>query len=400
MLLRLLLFVDVTVVANGVDAPNKWTGSGNFAALGGSPPTPKFIQEYKTYLVCANIAGGTDITQRIQWSDTADPETWDSGNAGAVDLVEDAFDITGLSVYGNYLTVHKESCIYLGYLISTTDIFKFERKNTGVGTIANNSIVNIPTGEQLFLAKDGLRVFNGISAPLIESPINDEIRDSLNSQYMSKAWGLLVKDKDEAWIGIPMGTSQSTGETIFKYNYKNKTILKDIRANACAAWTAEITSNTSWDDYAGTWDDSTDRWNGKGLNQGDDLINIGKTDGTTPYVDTTALNDSGVTIVSEFETKDFSSSTTGTARWTELEVWAKGGTVRIQYSIDKGLTWNEPAQSPLTLDDDYPSFNDPDIIYFDIVSTYIRFKFTNSESDETLSVKQCIVKYKNREERQ
>ena len=193
-------------ITNGIDNIRKWTGSGNTSDLGGSPPVAKFIEEYKTYLVCANITGGTDISQRVQWSDTADPETWGSGNAGAKDLTEDGEDITGLKVFGDYLTVHKENSIHLGYLVNTTAIFKFDRKNTGSGTVANGSIVSLPTNEQIYLASDGLRIFNGISAPLIESPINDEIRDSLNHQYRHKASAVLVKERDEVWIGVPPGS--------------------------------------------------------------------------------------------------------------------------------------------------------------------------------------------------
>ena len=54
----------ILCVTNGIDDIRKWTASGDTAVLGGSPPKAKFIQEYKTYLVCANITGGTDIAQR------------------------------------------------------------------------------------------------------------------------------------------------------------------------------------------------------------------------------------------------------------------------------------------------------------------------------------------------
>ena len=63
----------IMCVTNNKDVMRKWAGTGSFAYLGGTPPVAKFIQEYKTYLVAANIGGGTDISQRVQWSDTADP---------------------------------------------------------------------------------------------------------------------------------------------------------------------------------------------------------------------------------------------------------------------------------------------------------------------------------------
>ena len=176
--ITLLSGAEILCATNGIDPIQKWTGTGKTADLGGSPPVAKFIQEYKTYLVTAHILGGTDIAERVQWSGTSLPETWAGGNAGSQDLIEDGEGITGLNIFGNYLCVHKPSSIYIGHLVSSSDIFKFDRRATGAGTVANNSIINLPTGEQIFLAKDGIRVFNGITAPLIKAPINEEIRNS------------------------------------------------------------------------------------------------------------------------------------------------------------------------------------------------------------------------------
>jgi hypothetical protein len=121
--LPLLSGESIICITNGKDAIVKWNATGLCEVLGGTPPVAKFIQEYKTYLVCANIQGGVDISQRVQWSDTADPEEWSGGNSGAVDLIEDGGDITGLSLFGDYLCVHKQNSIYLGYLLVVLPYF-------------------------------------------------------------------------------------------------------------------------------------------------------------------------------------------------------------------------------------------------------------------------------------
>jgi hypothetical protein len=390
----------ILCIANGIDAIRKWNASGNTADLGGTPPVAKFIQEYKSYLVCANIAGGTDVSQRVQWSDTADPENWSTGNSGSVDLIEDGQDITGLNVFGDYVAVHKRNSIYLGYLVSSTDIFQFNRKSTGSGTVANNSIVNLPSGEQIFLASDGLRVFNGISAPLIQSPINDEIRDELNPEYDYKAWGVLVKEKDEVWIGIPL-TGQTTGETVYKFNYVTRILYKDTRTNATVSWLGAASASKSWDDYAAgeTWDTESNRWNERSLSQDSDQVNIGHVDGSVTVVDESARSDDGSNINGYFVTKDFQSSQDVIARWKKLELWAKGGTVTVEYSIDGGDSWTEMSTSPFTLTTDYPDYTSPDIFYFDVIASKIRFRFSNDTSDESLAIKQFIIEYSNRENR-
>lgn len=388
---------QVLIVANGVDALRQWTGSGNTTDLAGSPPVPKFVQEYQSYLVCANIQGGTDIDTRVQWSDTANIENWSTGNSGERDLEEDGGDITGLNLFGNSLSIHKLTSIYLGYLVGTNSVFRFERKATGAGTCANSSIVNLPTGEQIFLGTDGLRIFNGSTAPLIDSPINDEIRDGLNSAFRHKAWGLLVKELDEAWIGVPIG-SQETGETVYKFNYVNRVMYKDTRTNANFAWKASQSNSITWDDALGTWDSQTDRWNETSLTAGTPLIYIGSNTGQTLYVNSLASSDDGVAFNAFWETKDFEDENEKRlCRWEQLELWAKGGTVKLEYSVNAGQTWTEVSNSPYTLDGDFPLDSSPIVFYFDVISSQIRFKFSNEASDGSLVIKQFIIGYKPRE---
>lgn len=427
--LPLLSGESIICITNGKDEIRVWDATGLCTLLGGTPPVAKFIQEYKTYLVCANIQGGVDISQRVQWSDTADPEEWSTGNSGAVDLIEDGGDITGLSLFGDYICVHKQNSIYLGYLVSGTAIFQFVRKSTGVGAVANGSIQNLPTGEQIFLARDGIHIFNGITAPTISSAANDEIRDGINKEYALKAWSVLVPEKDEVWIGIPMG-GQICGETVYKYNYITKTLLKDTRTKANAAWRGVTTAGLSWDDITTNWDNFIERWDGTGLNKDADLINISNQLGYTYVIDNTVTSDEvdsdaywtsydeeidyddttmdydGITeggyanpINAIWETKDFQDEQQRISRWSAIEVWAKGGSIKVQYSTDAGETWQEASNSPKTLTDEYPMETNPDIFYFDTVGSKIRFKFTNAEVNETLAIKQFIISYVPREYR-
>lgn len=392
----LLTGKQILVITNGVDVMHKWTGSGNTSALGGTPPKAKFVQEYQTYLVCANIRGGIDVDTRVQWSDTADPETWTGGNSGAKDLIEDGSEITGMNLFGSYICIHKETSIYLGYLVDTTAIFKFERKATGSGTCANNSIVNLPTGEQIFLSTEGLRIFNGIVANIIDAPINDEIRDTINSAYKHKAWAVLVKELDEVWIGIPIG-SQTAGETIYKYNYVKRVVYKDARTSTSAAWRAQLPNSISWDDAIGSWDEQANRWDDTSLSAKSNLIYIGTRTGVTTYVNSLASSDNGEAIVATWETKDFESEDKRICRWEEIQIWAKGGSVKIEYSTNSGVNWTEISNSPFTLNDDFPTDDTPTIGYFDVFSSKIRFRFSNSALNETLGIKQFIIGYKPRE---
>jgi hypothetical protein len=243
-----------------------------------------------------------------------------------------------------------------------------------------------------------LRVFNGVTAPPIESPVNDEIRDGLNTDYALKAWGVLVKEEDEAWIGVPIG-SQTTGDTVYKFNYKTRALYKDNRSNVTAAWRATNISTLDWDNVVGTWDSQTVRWNDGVLQGNFPFIMLGDNTGLTVKVDSGVNSDVSTAINAIWESKDFQHDQQVMSRWKDLRLWAVGNTITIDYSTDAGETWTSITGSPFTLDSSYPPDSSPDIFYLDVVSTQIRFRFSNNVAGETFALKQFAIGYTPREQR-
>jgi hypothetical protein len=378
----LLSGARILVFSQGVDNIRKYTGTGDTADLGGTPPKCSFLQEWGVYLFLAKIVdGGNNYYMRVQWCDTGDIEEWSAGNAGYVDLIEDGNDITGLSIYGNYICVHKESAIYLGYPVSTDDVFLFERKNTGVGTVCNATIQNIGENAQIFLARDGIRIFNGVSAPL--------------------APGGIVPELNEYWVAVPIG-SQTGPDTIYKYNYVTGQCYKDYMPGITAAWKYQRTSALSWDDDSGTWDSATDKWDDVTLLSQHQTVMFGSSAGVTTRRDSSVNNDNDVAISAFKDTKDFTSLDFGSdkgrmVRWLEMQIWAKGNNLTLQYSTDSGATWNTVATYALS--SDYPSDSSPLIAYFDFISTQARFRFLNETSGETFYLKDFVLGASMREAR-
>lgn len=387
----------ILCITNYIDNIRKWTASGNTAALGGSPPKCKYMTQYKDYMVLAYINDGNVRTSRVQWCDTAAPETWSGGNSGSKDLNDDDEDITAICLYGEYVAVHKKNSIYLGYLVSTNSIFKFDKKSTSAGAISHTSIQNLPTGEQIFLSSDGIRLFNGTSTRLIESAVTEELRNGINFSYTERVWSVLVPEFDEVWIGIPIG-SQTTGDTVYKYNYINGSCHKDYRPNTMCAWRFNNTASLTWDELTTSWDSSTLRWDDNSLGTDVLIPMFGDTSGYSTYKDITVNNDNAIAIDAIWESKDFESDVKGQiCRWSLMELWAKGNNVDIDYSIDSGITWTNIETS--ALGSEYPEDYAPDILYFDVLSSKIRFRFRNSTLAETFYLKQFVVSYKPREMR-
>jgi hypothetical protein len=83
--------------------------------------------------------------------------------------------------------------------------------------------------------------------------------------------------------------------------------------------------------------------------------------------------------------------------WQLMQVWAKGSGLTAYYSTDGGVTFTEIGT--LTLSADYPTDDDPDYLYFDVVSSKIRFRFRNNTTGETFTLKQFALEAVPREVR-
>jgi len=395
----------IAVYTNGIDVIKKCSITGNDAALGGTPPKVKFLKAFNTYLVAAYVTddgSGNTFYARVQWSDTGDPETWTGGNSGSVDLLEDPEDITGFGVFGNFLTVHKANSIYVGQVLSTSAVFRFDRKATGVGAAANATIQNIPTGEQIFLASDGIHLFNGITAPLIDSPVQDELREEMNPANLFKAQGIFVEELDEYWVCVPTG-SDTEPQTVYKYNWRTKQIYKDSRTNLTALGIFENTQEDTWDDRTGTWDADTTRWSSQTNLSLNPVVIVGDSAGVTAERTANSFDDAGVALTNRIDTKDFTATDLGITdidrimRWKGLEIWAKGSTAKVYYSTDSGSTFT--LITNLTLAADYPGDDSPLNVYFDVFSSKIRFRFENTVTEESFTLKKYQIEASVRESR-
>jgi hypothetical protein len=396
----------VMVYVNGVDRPRKYDGSTE-AALGGTPPVARFAAYFGGYMVLAYIIdGGDTFFARVQWSDTGDPETWTpagDNNAGSIDLADDESnsEITGIHPFGDFLSVHKEGSIYLGQVVTTSEVFRFSRKET-VGAVSNGSIQNLPGGYQCFLSRDGIRLFNGVSSDLIGSSINEELRDSMNPQQLKRATSILVQDIDEYWVGIPIG-SDTEPQTVYKFNYKTGDVYKDSRNGLMVMALSRITDQESWDSDSESWDSDTTRWDSILDSELHKAVMFGDDDGVVTQR-SNINNDNGTAIDAYWDSKDFTildldtSFPIGTMiRSTRMEVWAKGSGVTAYYSTDEGTTWT--TIGTLTLSSSYPTDASPLFLYFDVISTRIRFRFRNNTAGQSFTLKQFWVNMSPREVR-
>ena len=275
-----------------------------------------------------------------------------------------------------------------------------QRKASGLKL--TGEVQNLPDGTQIFLARDGLRLFNGVTSTLIPSSIIDELRDSISPQWGYRATSALVLDLDEYWIGIPTG-SQENPETVYKYNYRTGQVYKDERIGLTSMALYRRVGSDSWDSDPDSWDSDTTRWNSVLELALFRAVTFSDADGIAT-IRSTSPNDVSTAIDSIWDTKDFTIADIdpnrdigNLVRWKGLDIWMKGSTITGYYSIDSGVTWISIGS--ITLTSDYPGDDTQNIFYFDVISSKIRFRFRNSTVAETWAMKQFVLNYSIREAR-
>lgn len=399
----LLSGAKIATFTNGIDAVRKIAITSDDADLGGSPPLARYLLSFGGYLLLAYVVdGGNTFESRVQWSDSGDIEEWSTGNAGSEDLVDDPEQITGLGLFSRFVTVHKPNSIYLGQLTSTGNVFRFDRKSTGVGTVAGPTIANLPSGEQIFLATDGLHLFNGITAPLIESPIQEELRESMNPNYARRSQAIFIEELDEYWVCVATG-SDANPQDVYKYNWRTRQVYKDKRTNLTAIGQFRNTQDDAWSDRTLAWLSDTTRWNSVSNLSLNPVAILGDSSGVSTKRSSNTNDDNGTAVEGLFETKDFTAQDyeipdmDTVMRWQGLEIWAKGDSVKVEYSTDSGSSWT--TIETVTLSADYPPDTSPLEIYFDVVSTKLRLRYQNSVSGEIFHLKKYQLEAVPREQR-
>jgi hypothetical protein len=404
------------VFTNFIDPIKKYEGTGNISNLGGEPPKARFVCAFGAYLFLGWIDDGRNVYRsQIRWCNTGDFEEWVNGNAGGTMLVDEQNDegITGMALFGNYLCIHKATSIWLGSLLANTNVISFERKPNVIGTVCANTIQNLPDGNQIYLSKDGIMLFNGINSALIPAPIQDELRNSMNPKFIQRCWSALVTERDEYWVGVPISDSQYP-DTIYKYNYILGTVYKDMRRwqkpdteNPSEMIAQSITAagrmtrdrNIIIDAMKAPIEDVRGRFDDNVLLELSKPIVFGSATGFTMATSPFAVNDFvdnvEKPIESLFETKDYQTEAGRVTRWRKLEIWARGNTISVQHSFDKGYSWS--AKKKIVLGREFPSFDSPQKYWFDGVGDTVRFRFTNDEFGEQWALKQFRIEYSVRE---
>jgi len=188
---------EAIFVGGAPDAPFKWTGTGNAAALGGSPPSGNFGFYHNNRAFIGNTSANPS---RIAWSILADIEDWSGSGSGTADvLTNDGSNLVGASVMDtDRVLLFKQTSIH--QMITTTAPFPIFRLFSNVGAVGKHAIVTVDgiayfiTPRGRMMATDGRQIIDDRVWPRLKDI--DDVWDGLNSTRLASIHGVFYRGSD------------------------------------------------------------------------------------------------------------------------------------------------------------------------------------------------------------
>jgi hypothetical protein len=345
------------VATNGVDPLLKWTGTGVLSNLITSYPTgltsllAKYLLSFKDYILLLNVTEqGNPYTQRVRWCDTATPDDFLNGNASYQDLPGPGALVGGIEFKNDYALLLRTDSLYLAYATGDTSIFEFNQVSGAIGSPAGRTVVNLDDSEVLFLGQAkkskilDVYAFDGSGVNAIGGKIRKVLSDQTNRSQITRAFAFAASDNKEYWLVLP-GAGQSYCNEAWVFNTELRSWSRGNFAKylQCASWWARQTS-LRWCDLVGSWKDQNWRWCDAGPTSGAPMALLGDNAGYV-YESDPILHNEDVTGTDDvidgwFSTKDFIfTALNQRQRITRLDLWYRGSSLDVDYSINGGSTW-------------------------------------------------------------
>lgn len=206
------------------DAPFRWPGTGNAAALGGTPPSAYggFTANNRVFAFRTSASPST-----IYWSIIGDAADWTgtgSGSAVAGSL-SDGQRITGAKVIStNYVLIFKETSTY--QMVISSAPFPIYSLFDNVGAVGKNAIVNID-GEVYFINSRGEMVSTDGESLKTYPTAADDLWNNVQASRYQYITGFREKGTDHDWIVWCVSTTGSTNNTSIIWDIENQCWLKN-----------------------------------------------------------------------------------------------------------------------------------------------------------------------------
>jgi len=342
------------ISTNRVNNIKKWTGSGNFDDLGGSPNKCVFLKNFNHYLMLFDVTvGATRYPQRVDWSDQGLPETWSGGSSGNNNLVKTPDFIIGAEVIRSQLAIYKEESITMCTYVGGANPFAFEEnKIKGIGLKARETLCSLGDKHIFLSNKLDVKIFDGFNCySVMKNKVYNKFIDNIDPDKVSRSHAHLIEQFNLYLLFVPK-TGSEYPNSIWVYDYvKDRWTYWEFAAEM-------ITSGYYLSSGFLTIGELTNKiktlnWKiGSGsIGEAFPFSLFGDEDGYIYQCDSTQINDNDVAIEAEIETKSYVPF--GTGRFglhSSFGVYGKGDSVEVYLSKDEGRNYTKQKDIVLNKD--------------------------------------------------
>jgi hypothetical protein len=300
------------------------------------------------------IESSINYPYRTRWSAAGNYDDWTGTGSGFNDLVDDPYDIAGLSVASNICVIYKTySITHMSRTGNTAEPFAFKLTVPGIGSYVPGTLVSIDDAD-IFAGSDNFYSYDTRAIKGIGDDIKDHFIDSLNPTYSGIGHALVIEEVDEIQFFYP-GTDSTTPDRVLVWNYDMSCWGSEWTVTATASGYATQETTESWDADSGAWDDDTTAWDDTTILANRPLNMIAN--GTSLYKwNPSALTDAGVNFIFEWQTKDVAMGSYQEVSTYRViaEYYAQTSVnLKCSLSINGGKTWE--AEATIALDYANPS---------------------------------------------
>jgi len=223
---------DELLIEDGISttAPYKWTGTGNAAALGGSPPSATLVAFHKNM---AFAAGSSTARSTLYFSDVGDIDNWTTGLSGNVSIETNDGSIIRAIVPGfDALYIFKDNSIWR-LTGDDKDTFQLQRMISNYGVTSPNAVSLSGNDFILTTSQGDVYLYDGaVNLKLISTKVEGTLDSASSSrfQYCSS----VVFDKDYYLSFSNTGSSTHDRILLFDTFHLAWTKFVGITANAMA----------------------------------------------------------------------------------------------------------------------------------------------------------------------
>ncbi len=241
---------DTLIIEDGINttAPYKYTGSGNVAALSGSPPNATMVAYHKRM---AFAAGNNTNPSTLYYSDLGNIENWTTGLSGNVNVETNDGTVIRAIVPGyDALYIFKDHSIWR-LTGDDEDTFVLQRMISDIGVPSSASVGVI--GNEFIIISDQGRVYiydGSIGIRLISTKIEGTL-DNINFSRLQYTKSVIFDD-DYYFTISTAGVSTNNRVMVFDTFNNAWTKFAGINANAIAVADDGIGENILvFGDYGG-----------------------------------------------------------------------------------------------------------------------------------------------------